>query len=64
VIHAVARIVSVWEPRHRSVYRRSAASVEGATLEWLAHEWHGRPSPAEPFVVRFASQWRASRRWR
>ncbi len=59
VIHAVAAVVTGWEPAHRSVYRSSAEAVERRMLEWLAKEWRG--DSAEPlfaFASRYAARWR------
>jgi len=61
-IHTTAAVVSGWEPRHRSVYRRSAAAVEGPMLEWLAKEWRGATGGEAPeaFAARYAARWRES----
>lgn len=62
VIHAVAATVTGWEPRHLSVYRRSATAVEPQMLEWLVQQWHGRPSgDPDDFPKRYAAQWRDTR---
>jgi|GEM_PF-1588934 len=60
VIHAASAVVSGWEPRHRSVYRRSAEAVEGPTLEWLTKEWRGGTTSETPetFAARYAARWR------
>jgi hypothetical protein len=58
VVHAVAATVTGWESKHLSAYRRSAMAVEGKILDWLVHEWHGRPDPMDAFVDRYAKQWR------
>lgn len=60
VIHAAAAIVTGWEPRHRSPYRRSAEAVEAPMLEWLAKEWRGTSASETPeaFASRYAARWR------
>jgi hypothetical protein len=59
VIHSVAAIVTGWEPKHRSVYRRSAEAVEPSMLEWLAKQWRGATSePLDAFAARYAARWR------
>ena len=60
VVHAAAAVVTGWEPRHRSVYRRSAEAIEGAMLEWLAKEWRTgtETGPPERFAARYAARWR------
>ncbi len=60
VIHAAAAVVTGWEPRHRSVYRRSAEAVEAPMLEWLAREWRGGSGAEAPatFASRYAARWR------
>jgi hypothetical protein len=56
VVHAVATVVSAWEPRHASALRRSTAAVMPEALEWLALEWPARvrgeapPSFAKRYV--------------
>jgi hypothetical protein len=67
VIHSVAAIMTGWEPKHRSVYRRSAEAVERSMLEWLAAEWRGlrrdtRSSEDDPFTARYVARWREPRR--
>ncbi|MBX3221619.1 MAG: hypothetical protein KF795_13945 [Labilithrix sp.] len=58
-IHAVAAVVTGWEPKHRSVYRRSAEAVELPMLGWLAKEWRGAGAEApETFAARYAARWR------
>lgn len=52
-IHAVAALVTAWEPKHRSVYRRSAEVAEREALEWLAREW-----PSADFASKYAEFWR------
>ncbi|MDF2696790.1 MAG: hypothetical protein K0S65_5173 [Labilithrix sp.] len=59
VIHEVAAVVTGWEPKHRSVYRRSAEAVEPSMLEWLAKQWRGaRSEPFDAFAPRYAARWR------
>jgi hypothetical protein len=60
VIHAAAAVVTGWEPRHRSVYARSAEAVEGVMLEWLAKEWRTGTESERPetFAARYAARWR------
>jgi len=57
-IHAVAAVVTAWEPKHASVLRRSAAAVEPAAMEWLAKEWPSRMRGEAPaaFAARFAAR--------
>jgi hypothetical protein len=57
VIHAVAAVVTAWDPRHRSVYRRSAEAVEREMLEWLATQWRGKPT--NEFAAEYVARWRA-----
>lgn len=57
VVHAVAMVVSAWEPKHASVLRRSAVAVMPEALEWLAREWPSRmrgEAPAD-FAKRYAA---------
>ena len=57
VVHAVAMVISAWEPKHASVLRRSAASAMPEALEWLAREWPARmrgEAPAD-FAKRYAA---------
>ena len=56
VVHAVATVVTAWEPRHVSVLRRSAEAVMPEELEWLAREWPSRlrGEPARGFAKRYA----------
>jgi hypothetical protein len=62
VIHAVAATVAGWEPKHASVYRRSASAVEASVLQWLSREWRGASTvSADLFAQRLASHWRTSR---
>lgn len=59
VLHAVAAVVTGWEPAHRSVYRRSAEAVELPMLAWLAAEWRGAGAePLAAFASRYAARWR------
>lgn len=59
IIHSAATIVTGWEPKHRSVHRRSAEAVELSMLEWLAKEWRGaRAEPLDAFAARYAARWR------
>ncbi len=63
VVHAVSAVVTGWEPRHRSVYRRSAEAVEAPMLEWLAKEWrtgatHDATDRRQTFAPRYAARWR------
>jgi hypothetical protein len=58
-IHGAAAIVKGWEPRHRSVHRRTAEAVDGATLDWLANEWRGASAePLDAFAARYVARWR------
>ncbi len=62
VTHAVAAVITGWEPRHRSVYRRSAEAVEAPMLDWLAKEWRGASSSdPDAFAARYATKWRELR---
>lgn len=59
VLHAVAAVVTGWEPRHRSVYRRSAEAADKRMLDWLTSEWRGgRSEGLEAFAVRYAARFR------
>ena len=61
VVHAASAVVTGWEPRHRSAYRRSAEAVEAQMLDWLAKEWRTGPdAPAgyrSAFAARYAARW-------
>jgi hypothetical protein len=52
VVHVVASVVTGWEPKHASVYRRSAAAAEPRALAWLVEHW--REHADEAFVAQFA----------
>jgi hypothetical protein len=55
VVHVAAGIVRGWEPKHASVDRRSAESVDGRRLEWLAKNWHGLQD-LEAWVAHWSSR--------
>ncbi|HEY8073338.1 MAG TPA: hypothetical protein VIF62_04500, partial [Labilithrix sp.] len=46
VVHAVASVVTAWEPKHQSSYRRSAAAVESGAMSWLVDHWREREQPS------------------
>jgi hypothetical protein len=56
-VHASAVVTTAWEPKHVSVLRRSAASVEPDAMEWLAEHWpeRMRGEDAASFAKRFAA---------
>lgn len=60
-VHAVAAVVTNWEPKHVSVLRRSAMSVETPAMKWLALHWaeRMRGEEATTFAKRFAAELRA-----
>ncbi|MDB4936607.1 MAG: hypothetical protein JWP87_3579 [Labilithrix sp.] len=56
-VHAAAMVTTAWEPKHASVLRRSAASVEPDATEWLADHWRERMrgESAQTFAKRFGA---------
>jgi len=42
VVHAVATVVTGFEPKHTSPLRRSASAAMPQVMEWLLHEWPAR----------------------
>lgn len=52
VVHAAALAVTGFEPKHGSVYRRSAAAVEPRAMAWLAEHWREHRD-GKAFVERF-----------
>jgi len=52
VIHAVAAIVTSWEPKHQSPLRRSANAVEPKLLAWLAEHWPEEPAELAWHIAR------------
>jgi hypothetical protein len=59
VVHAVATTIAGWEPKHRAVLRRSAASVVPGAMAWLAREWPSRMrgEPVDSLAKRYADAW-------
>ena len=57
VVHAVAVVVTAWEPRHVSGLRRSAKVVMPEAMDWLASEWPARlrGEPANAFAKRYVA---------
>jgi hypothetical protein len=57
VVHAVATLVTGWEPKHASVLRRSAYAIMPDAMDWLAREWPARMrgEPAAELAVRYAA---------
>lgn len=60
-IHAVAAVMTGWEPRHVSSLRVSAMSVDAKAMKWLAEAWKDRMrgEDAVAFAKRFAAELRA-----
>ena len=57
VVHAVATVMTAWEPKHASVLRRSAIAVMPRAMTWLAAEWPSRMrgEPPAEFARRYAA---------
>ena len=57
VVHAVAVVVTGWEPKHASVLRRSALAVMPKAMTWLAAEWPSRMrgEPPADFARRYVA---------
>jgi hypothetical protein len=55
-VHASAMVTTAWEPKHASVLRRSAASVDPKAMTWLAEHWteRMRGESVDAFAKRFA----------
>lgn len=58
VVHAVATLVSAWEPRHTTPLRRSAEVAMPNAMAWLAREWPSRLRGEAPAV--FAKRYTAA----
>lgn len=62
-LHAVAAVVTAWEPKHVSALRQSAAAVEPRAMGWLKDEWAARMrgEDAAAFAARYAAAWACAR---